>query len=166
MKVGRYALYMLVMLLLLLVAFSAIAESPVKKEAAKEEPDKLKKHREAVKSGLRTRRYATGQVTLVEHNDQIFTDITEDLLQQAKIEYSDQVTVRVKDKVLTIRVFGPQEYKRIIEHQGASDVLDVDIVGIVGPHQPLVIIGLGGGLAQWVDAQKGNQVVVEKTFFE
>ena len=75
------------MLLLLSIAFSATAQRPGKQEVPAVGIEKLKQHREAVKNRLRMTRHVTGRVTRIQPDDQILTDITEELLQQAKIEH-------------------------------------------------------------------------------
>ncbi len=91
--------------------------------------------------------------------DALLTSITRDRL--GDVQNHERLTVRVADRALTARFFDAARYTALRASPAAREGLDVDVVCTVDAGGAIVIVGLGGGLTDWLGARPGMRVVVE-----
>jgi hypothetical protein len=91
--------------------------------------------------------------------DAILTSITHDQL--GVVQNHDGLTVRVAGRALTTRFFDAARYAALLGSSEAREGLDVDVVCTVDARGSLVIVGLGGGLGDWLAARSGMPVILE-----
>ncbi|MBI3109388.1 MAG: hypothetical protein HYY95_28085 [Candidatus Rokubacteria bacterium] len=91
--------------------------------------------------------------------DAILTSITPDQL--GAVQSHDRLTVRVAGRALTTRFFDAARYAALLASPEAREGLDVDVVCTVDARGALVIVGLGGGLGDWLAARPGTDVIIE-----
>ena len=104
-----------------------------------------------------------GLVTTVEGGT-IVTSVSPADLSTHDVGDGDRISVEVGGKVLSARIASRSTYLGIIGDPAAAEGLDVDILGVVDDRDPgaarLVILGLGGGIAEWLRATPGMAVTL------
>ena len=98
-----------------------------------------------------------GQVARVQPDIIVTTVSSGDLLAH-DLGDGDRVSVEIGGKVLAARIASGAAYLAIVGDPAAAESLDVAILGVIddrGPGERLVIVGLGGGIAEWLSARPG-----------
>jgi hypothetical protein len=131
----------------LLATFPAEAQSPL-------EQQRLKPRARAAVPAL------AGRVVSLQ-NGLIYTSITADW-PSAGISGGTALRVRLGGRTLDARFLNPARYAQVVTDPAARKGLDVDVVCTVDRSGALVVVGLAGGLSEWLGLKFGAPVTVEK----
>ena len=132
----------------LLAASPAEAQSPLEQQRLKPRASV------AVTTAL------SGRVVSV-HNGLIYTSITADWPSRG-ISGGTALRVRVGGRTLDARFLDPTHYLQVVTDPAKRKGLDVDVVCTVDKSGALVVVGLAGGLSEWLGLKLGAPVTVEK----
>lgn len=102
----------------------------------------------------------SGRVVSV-HNGLIYTSITADW-PSAGISDGTALRVRLGGRTLDARFLNPARYSQVVTDPAARKGLDVDVACTVDNNGALVVVGLAGGLSEWLGLKLGAPVTVEK----
>lgn len=151
---------------ILIIGAIALIAGPVNAEQ-----NKLKALREAVKNNRIERLEASGQVTAVNGNTQIMTNITGADLQLNKFTETDMVRLTIGKKKVTARIFTTAVYRSLTQpdpENGTweSDARAVCLVDSFTAGSTMEIHDPMGGLSEWANARLGTPVAVEKADYK
>jgi hypothetical protein len=102
----------------------------------------------------------SGRVVSV-HNGLIYTSIIVDW-PSAGISGGTALRVRLGGRTLDARFLNPARYLQVVTDPAARKGLDVDVACTVDTNGALVVVGLAGGLSEWLGLKFGSPVTVEK----
>jgi hypothetical protein len=126
--------------------------------------NKLDEHRRN-SSQARNQSEPTGAAGQIAHFDQnsIATTISLAQLERAGIGDHDRVNAAIGGKTLSARVVQHEAYLKLKEDPRASRMLDVDVLCVLdgtSPSSVVTLVGLGGGLGDWLKPSIGNAVTL------
>jgi hypothetical protein len=132
----------------LLTSFPAEAQSP------------LEQQRRKPRAPVAVTPALSGRVVSLQ-NGLIYTSITADW-PSARIFGGTALRVRLGGRTLDARFLTPPRYLQVVTDPAARKGLDVDVVCTVDRNGALVVVGLAGGLSEWLGLKFGAPVTVEK----
>lgn len=74
----------------------------------------------------------------------------------------DMLRVRLAGRTFDARFLSPAHYARVVTDPAARKGLDVDVACTVDQAGALAVVGLGGGLPEWLGIMPGSAISVEK----
>ena len=101
-----------------------------------------------------------GQVSRV-HDDGIDTTVSVGQLRSVGIGDHDLVQIDVAGKEMRARLMLRDDFLEILRDKDARLGIDVDVVCIAdsfGPASLVTIVGLGGGLTEWLQVRSGSAI--------
>lgn len=97
-------------------------------------------------------------------DDRLVTNIAPAALAAKGIEDSDNVTLTVGKETMRARIMSERSFSDTMSDAQLRDSLDVDIICLLAPAR-MEVVGLGGGLVEWLGPNKRMPVVVEKEHY-
>jgi hypothetical protein len=106
-----------------------------------------------------------GRVAVVQRGTIVTNVSLQDLLAQ-DFGDGDHVSLEIGGKILAARIVSMPTYLALLGDPKAADTLDVDILGVIDDRVQgearLVILGLGGDIAEWLRARPGMSITLRK----
>jgi hypothetical protein len=106
-----------------------------------------------------------GRVAVVER-DTIVTSVTSQDLLAHDFGDGDSVALEIGGKIVAARIVSMPTYLALADDPKAAGSLDVDVLGVINDRGQwkalLFIVGLGGGIAEWLGARPGMSVTLGK----
>ena len=99
-----------------------------------------------------------GRVVSVQ-NGVIYTSITTDW-PAAGITDGTVLRVQLAGRTFNARFLSPTHYSRVLNDPAARKGLDVDLACTVNRDGTLVVVGLAGGLPEWLGVKSGSPITV------
>jgi uncharacterized LabA/DUF88 family protein len=109
-----------------------------------------------------------GRVTWIIDDTRVATDITVGAMADNEMQVSDLVEIRISNRLMRARVLTQQQFDVLSADDAASAMFDADVVALVSSTDvgaAVTIIGLGGGLSDWLGARAGQPVTIQKTVY-
>jgi hypothetical protein len=121
----------------------------------------LQEHRERHARSTPPTAVATGEVT-GSTADAILTNIRLAEIETAAVQDDDVLQLTLGGRVLTTRYLDSASFAALQTSAEARDAIDIDVICTIDSGGGLIIVGLGGGLGDWLQAAPGSRVVLEK----
>lgn len=119
----------------------------------------LRRHREALSRGRTERPIVQGAVTGVQDGE-IETTVSWRELEAHGVRDFDRVDLVIGELNLPARLVTADGYRRLRSNREAVTQIDVDVVGVPGPDEAIVLLGLSGDLASFLGAYPGMPVML------
>jgi hypothetical protein len=125
----------------------------------------LERHREMGVTRSTPALVIEGWIAAVQQGAIVTSVSLQDLLAHA-VGDGDNVSLEIGGKILAARIVSMPTYLALADNPKAADSLDVDILGVIDDRwewkERLIILGLGGGTADWLRARPGMPVTLRK----
>ena len=134
------------------------------------EENKLESHRRSVQTGDVEKIELSGEIVRAADDNTLVISLTGADLARGKIHSTDLIDIHSEGQSFKARVLTKENYALLrrtaaSRQSMASDAEALCLIDGAGRDSALELVGLGGGLATWLNARPGMKIVVEKTHY-
>lgn len=104
-------------------------------------------------------------VTQTIGDNQLVITIPPGQLKNTLFDEGDRGRIHIAGKTLDMRFISKDAYRQLMQNPALRDTLDVDVLCLLNDSTrpgAWVVVGLGGGLIDWLQAKPGMTVTIEK----